>query len=275
MRCKGVGVGRRSAGESARLDGSGEGANLATDVLHSAPVARAAEAAGTARAAAHRVTLPERAVVARGRGAVAIAALALGAFAVLFAVVRTGRSTRLDHDVTVRFQRQRAPGLRRLMALVSWPGFPPQSRLLPPSIAGALWALGFRLEAIFQFLAWGTSGVSFTFKRIMRRERPNHPEIAVAVARIGGTSFPSGHVINYMGVYGFLAYLVHTWVRPAGLRRVVVGFLLGLLALVGPSRVYLGHHWATDVSASYLLGTTYLLGITAVYRRVKTWALNR
>jgi membrane-associated phospholipid phosphatase len=45
--------------------------------------------------------------------------------------------------------------------------------------------------------------------------------------------------------------------------------LLGLLTLVGPSRVYLGHHWFTDVTASYMLGTTYLLAITNIYRRVR------
>jgi undecaprenyl-diphosphatase len=42
-----------------------------------------------------------------------------------------------------------------------------------------------------------------------------------------------------------------------------------LLALVGPSRIYLGHHWFTDVLASYLLGLCYLVGITAIYRRVR------
>jgi membrane-associated phospholipid phosphatase len=45
--------------------------------------------------------------------------------------------------------------------------------------------------------------------------------------------------------------------------------LLGLVALVGPSRIHQGHHWFTDVSASYLLGTSYVLGLAALYRRVK------
>ena len=76
-------------------------------------------------------------------------------------------------------------------------------------------------------------------------------------------------MLNYMGVYGFLAYLLGTLPRPARLRRVAVGGLVALLALVGPSRIYLGHHWATDVTASYLLGGSYLIGLTAVYRRVK------
>jgi membrane-associated phospholipid phosphatase len=38
---------------------------------------------------------------------------------------------------------------------------------------------------------------------------------------------------------------------------------------VGPSRIYQGHHWPTDVTASYFLGTSYLVALTALYRRVK------
>ena len=56
---------------------------------------------------------------------------------------------------------------------------------------------------------------------------------------------------------------------PRGCRRLVVGALLSLVALVGPSRVHQGHHWLTDVSASYLLGISYLLGLSRLYRGLK------
>lgn len=194
-------------------------------------------------------------------------------FAVLFAIVRRNRSQSLDAAITVKVQGQKSPSFDRLMHVVSWPGFPPQSRLLPPSISAALWLLGFRLEAVFQLLAWGTGGISFTVKRAMKRPRPKASPadnaIRVVAANIGGSSFPSGHVLNYLGVYGFLTYLAHTWIRPNGIRRTIVSLLMTLLALVGPSRVYLGHHWFTDVTASYMLGTTYLLAIVNVYRKVR------
>jgi membrane-associated phospholipid phosphatase len=44
--------------------------------------------------------------------------------------------------------------------------------------------------------------------------------------------------------------------------------MVGLVGLVGPRRIQQGHHWPTDVTASYLLGTSYLLGVVAVYRRL-------
>jgi undecaprenyl-diphosphatase len=72
-----------------------------------------------------------------------------------------------------------------------------------------------------------------------------------------------------VGLYGFMAYLAYTLVRPAWMRGVLAAPFVGLVALVGPSRVYQGHHWFTDVTASYLLGISYLLALTRVYRRVK------
>lgn len=219
----------------------------------------------------------EQLAFARGRNGLTIVAMLLALFGVIFTIVRANRSAATDAAITLRLQKQDHPIFNRLMHVVSWPGFPPQSRLLPPTVAAALFALGYRLEGVFQLLAWGSGGLSFTFKRIMQRKRPSAdwPGIRVAVARIGGTSFPSGHVLNYIGVYGFLAYLAHTWIQPAAIRRVSVALLGGLLALVGPSRVYLGHHWFTDVSASYLLGFSWLIGITSLYRRAKNLQVAR
>ncbi len=73
----------------------------------------------------------------------------------------------------------------------------------------------------------------------------------------------------------FLAFLLETLVRSNTWRRIGIGFLASLVALVGPSRIYLGHHWFTDVVASYLLGMSMLLANAAAYRRVKTRWLNR
>lgn len=199
----------------------------------------------------------------------AIVGVMLAAFAVLFAAVRANRSLAADIAITLRIQRVRSPWLARLMEIVSWPGFSPQSRLIPPTAALALWLLRLRLEAIFALLAWGTAFLSTVVKSIMRRPRPADPTIQVAVAKLAGSSFPSGHTLAYVGVYGFLSYLAYTLVRPALLRLPLVAFFTGLVALVGPSRVYEGHHWPTDVLASYLLGFSYLIGLTALYRRLK------
>lgn len=219
---------------------------------------------------------PERLAIRRGKGAIAYSASALAVFAIVFSVVRKNGSAHLDTTITRAVQRIDNPVFDRTMRVVSWPGFPPQSRILPPSIAAILWFRGMRLEALFQMAAWGAGGMSHIVKRSMRRARPtiDVAGIRVVPARIGGTSFPSGHVLIYSGVYGFLAFLASIWVRPNPIRRAAVGSLGAILSLVGLSRIYLGHHWFTDVIASYMLGTTWLIALSALYRKTKFWMLD-
>jgi membrane-associated phospholipid phosphatase len=222
-----------------------------------------------------REVFPPRRALARGRGAIVFGLATLAVFAGLFVFVKRNPSHAFDLKVTRSIQRADAPWFDQLMRAVSWPGFPPQSRVIPPLLSLLWLALGFPIEAMFQLLAWGTGGISATIKSVMRRPRPAPEVVRVIVAPLGGSSFPSGHVLIYAGVYGFLAFLLETLVRPAHLRRITTSILVGLVAMVGPSRIYLGHHWFTDVVASYLVGTSYLLGLAAIYRRVKTRWLNR
>jgi undecaprenyl-diphosphatase len=42
-----------------------------------------------------------------------------------------------------------------------------------------------------------------------------------------------------------------------------------MIALVGPSRVYLGHHWFSDVVASYLLGSSYVAVLASIYQALR------
>jgi len=210
-----------------------------------------------------------RMAVARGRLASGVAWLALLGFSAIFGIVRARRSDALDLALTLKLQRRRHPRFARLMTIVSWPGFPPQSRLIPPVLTGLLVALRLRLEALFLVGAWGSALVATVAKATMRRPRPVADDtLAVVVAPLGGSSFPSGHVLSYVGLYGFAAYLATVLVRPVALRRLLVGGLLALVGLVGPSRIHQGHHWFTDVTASYLLGTSYVIGLAALYRRI-------
>jgi undecaprenyl-diphosphatase len=196
--------------------------------------------------------------------------LALGAFVLLYRGVRRGTWAERDLAATVAVQRLREPWFREFMRVVSWPGFPPQSRVLPWLLAGFWFARGRRLEAVFQMLGWGTGFVSFVVKHRVKRPRPNHPTIVVTLARIGGTSFPSGHVLNYVGIYGTFVYLTLRDGLPEWVRRPLLALLGTMLSFVGLSRMYLGHHWLTDVTASYLLGSSYLWALTSFYEQVRS-----
>ena len=239
-------------------------------------VRAAASAADRAARIADAGTVSRWGAIARGRRARAVAVGSLAGFGGLFGLVRARRSEAFDLAITLRLQRRRRPWLDATMAAVSWPGFPPQSRLIPPAVIAALWLVRLRTEAAFETAAWGTALVSTGVKKLMDRPRPvAGTDLRVVTAPLGGTSFPSGHVLTFIGVYGFLAWLAWTLIRDPALRGTSTAGLLALLALVGPSRVYQGHHWPTDVTASYLVGTAYLLGVIALYERTKAAEASR
>jgi undecaprenyl-diphosphatase len=234
----------------------------------------AADLAAPTGVAQTHATPPRVALVRTRTGRNAVLG-SLAGFAMLFGIVRAGGSARVDRAVSRTLQRAGRP-LDPLLRLVSWPGFPPESRLIPPSLVAGLWVLGLRLEALFQLGAWSGAVLSSALKAIARRPRPAQADaIEVVAAPLRGSSFPSGHVLTYIGVYGFLAHLVGAYVDAAWLRRVAVAALVGLVGLVGPSRVQQGHHWPSDVLGSYLVGLPLLALYVEVYRQTKERLLDR
>ncbi|HEY8597897.1 MAG TPA: phosphatase PAP2 family protein [Thermomicrobiales bacterium] len=205
----------------------------------------------------------------RGRSPLILAALSLLAFALVLILVVLGDTTAFDLRLTLDWQHVRLPGLLPLMQAVSWVGFTPQATYLGGGILLLLLALRLRLEAFFALLAFLCGMLSGAIKAAVARPRPVAVEGLIVEFPVGGYSFPSGHVLTYVLFCGFLAYLAYTLVRWRPLRWGLLTLLLGLIALVGPSRVYLGQHWATDTLASYFLGTAILLALLGLYRAAK------
>ena len=91
--------------------------------------------------------------------------------------------------------------------------------------------------------------LSYALKFLVARPRPLHALIPQSTA-----SFPSGHAVIAVSLYGFLAWSV--WSRAKtdkGKRAAVFGGTL-LAFLIGFSRLYLGVHYLSDVLAGYLIG---------------------
>lgn len=200
----------------------------------------------------------------------------IAAFTGLAAMVQTKKGEAIDRAISARVQANKDPRIERAMTRVSWFGFPPQSRVLPLTYAAVLWIARFRLEAIFQLAASGSGLMSTLIKAFMQRPRPvAGKDLRVVAAPLRGSSFPSGHVLTYVGVYGWMAIMAHVLIGPRLLRRLAVAALTTLIAAVGASRVYLGHHWPSDVFASYLLGSSYLAALLVTYRRLRAWRVLR
>jgi membrane-associated phospholipid phosphatase len=212
---------------------------------------------------------PARRHVARRRQSrffgASIAAFSM--FSILLVLVRSRTSAEADLVATMRIQRMQHPVLARMMGVVSWMGFQPQSLLLPASVISITWMFGSKRDAKYLIFAWAGSFISFTTKLLIKRPRPGGDGIVVAVANLKDTSFPSGHTLHYTAFWGFVSYLLYSRLRGTWLRFGPVGIVGALIGLVGPSRVYLGHHWLTDVLASYSLGSGYLMGLIGLHSR--------
>lgn len=104
--------------------------------------------------------------------------------------------------------------------------------------------------------------LAMVLKGIFGRPRP--PVSIALVATPGSASFPSGHSIGAIVLYGTLATLLILSDRT--LREKALGAVAGTLVTlaVGLSRVYLGVHWASDVLGSLLLGAALICVGTAV-----------
>jgi undecaprenyl-diphosphatase len=77
-------------------------------------------------------------------------------------------------------------------------------------------------------------------------------------------SFPSGHVVGAVLLYGFVFVLLRRipW-RPV--RLFLQAVCIGIIALVGFGRIWDGAHWPSDVLAAYPLGFAMLLAMLGIH----------
>lgn len=175
-----------------------------------------------------------------------------------------------DRTITRNLQSQRHPWVRRFMIGISEFGFPRIGIPLTFSIAGIFWVLRFRLEAIFVLLTASSNILNGIVKRLIKRPRPTKELVTVARV-INEPSFPSGHVMHYMNLFGLVDYLLATNWRSGHLRNILLTICTSLIILIGPSRVYLGAHWPSDVMAGYIYGGLWFAGLMTIYLRIKSW----
>lgn len=113
--------------------------------------------------------------------------------------------------------------------------------------------------------AFDSAFLTLVLKHIFLRNRPEN----LRLIEQGGYSFPSGHAMISVCVYGYLLYLVITRIKDKLLRRCLACLLVLLILSIGISRIYVGVHYPTDVMAGYLLGTIEVILLTEVLRLYK------
>jgi len=115
--------------------------------------------------------------------------------------------------------------------------------------------------------------LSTLIKSLVQRHRPpiehmiSPPELDY--------SFPSGHTLGTAVFLLVLGYLIYSRSpRLLSLAGWVFGIIIGV-GIVAFSRLYLGYHWLTDISASIGLSLIVLAAIIAVDTYRPRWAKRR
>jgi undecaprenyl-diphosphatase len=87
-----------------------------------------------------------------------------------------------------------------------------------------------------------------------------------------GGSFPSGHVLGEVLLYGLLFWFAPRLFSSRIVVIAVRAFCGLVMVLGGPARLYAGAHWPSDVAGSMLLAALYLLPVwwLDVRRRART-----
>lgn len=172
----------------------------------------------------------------------------------------------LDRPVLTWVETIRTPGLDSAIAFFSNTGGP----ILQPIITAVLVLL-----VAWRWRSWtpivlpvaaeaGALVLTLLGKQLTGRARPPLAESIPPYEY--SPSFPSGHTLNATVIAGVLCYLMLHVSRTRAARVAWVTVAAAYAAAMGLSRVYLGHHWLTDVIAGWLLGLAWLAVVVVLHR---------
>ena len=117
------------------------------------------------------------------------------------------------------------------------------------------------LGVYFMISMGGVSLLTKELKSMFDRSRPEF----LGDYHGSTSSFPSGHSSGAIVFYGFLIYLITISRLNRGWKWVINSLLILIILLIGSSRVYLGVHFFTDISAGFLLGLAWLIICITAY----------
>ena len=146
------------------------------------------------------------------------------------------------------------PSLDSVMLRITQLGNPRFVVMVVVVSLGILWWRRYRQEArMFAIACLGTAILNLGLKLTFSRTRPLlWPRLIPET----DFSFPSGHAMGSLVLYGFLTYLLATYYPK--LSKVIYSLAVILIAAIGLSRLYLGVHWPTDIIAGYGVGFLWL-----------------
>lgn len=149
---------------------------------------------------------------------------------------------------------------RPLMRVITFLGDEEFYLLLLPIM---YWAISRRHGTRLGVMLLTTASVNGTLKLAAATPRPGFFNPEVAAVSETSTGLPSGHAQNGLAIWGLAAASVRGW----SLRIALVGLVL----LIGLSRIYLGAHFFEDIWVGWLVGLALLAAFLLLERRFARW----
>ena len=205
-----------------------------------------------------------RALTLRTLALFGLAIVASVGFVVIAAEMRHGALDRLDAAVELAVHRLDAASWDVAMRAMSWIG---ENAVLMPVLAGMIaLAIHRRRRVIAIVLAIDAAVVIAAYSLLKLMFSRARPRLFDKVALPTDYSFPSGHSMSAMGIYGVIAAALIA-MYPAARRPVIAAAALVIVA-IGVSRIYLGVHWPSDVLGGWLGGIPPLVvSVHILHRR--------
>jgi membrane-associated phospholipid phosphatase len=177
------------------------------------------------------------------------------------------RMERWDAHIQDHVHGDTTPRMTRIMFALTYIGSP---RVLTPAIAVIavlLWWRRLRHAAMVWLIATGGAGVLVTVLKLhFHRIRPDLPW---AFVHEPSFTFPSGHSVFAVVVYGMAIYICMRRLRRDWQRAVLLVAAGALIFGIGVSRIYLGAHYPSDVAAGYFVGAVWLTVVVGSDRYVR------
>lgn len=214
-----------------------------------------------------RILGPHGALVLTLMAGAVIAAVLTAAFADVYeSVVQADGVAGLDHPVLAVGKSLRSPGLNMAVTAFTDVG---GTIGMPILALTAMGALAYRRRSWTPVILVVTAGLgsllmTIAGKRLIGRTRPDLSDAVPPYEH--SASFPSGHSLNAVVIAGIVAYLIILRLKTTRSRVLTGAAAAVFAAAMGLSRVYLGHHWLTDVLAAWALGAAWLALVVTAHR---------
>jgi undecaprenyl-diphosphatase len=192
-------------------------------------------------------------------------------FIALTIAVAAGAFTTLDLQVAQAMHDAWQPSLHGLFQAIAELGSLELTTVLMAGLTFYLWRSGFGSDALVFVVFIAAQVFELYYKLNLAHRQPprslaesDGPSITQLFAggEFIGNSFPSGHVLRAVIVYGLLAFVVRRLATSPPIRSLAAVVAIAIIALVSFDRLYLDVHWESDVIGGLLLGAIALLAST-------------